>query len=76
VAGGLDDVVKICVSQPAEHGRANKAVRKVLARMLRVPDSSIRIISGQTSNNKVVEIVGLEQMQLLDRLPVRSSMQD
>jgi hypothetical protein len=38
-------------------GKANDAVIRALADFLDVPKSQIRIIRGQTSHNKVVEIL-------------------
>jgi uncharacterized protein (TIGR00251 family) len=37
-------------------GKANQAVIKLLARYFHIPPSSVRIVSGITSRNKVVEI--------------------
>ena len=49
-------VLKIKVNQPPENGRANMAVVKCLANYFRVKKSSIKIILGLTSTNKIVEI--------------------
>ena len=38
-------------------GKANDAVIRALAEFLDVPKSQIRIIRGQTSHNKVIEII-------------------
>lgn len=38
-------------------GKANEAVIRALADFLDIPKSQIRIIRGQTSHNKVVEII-------------------
>lgn len=38
-------------------GRANDAVIRALAEYLKVPKSNIRIIRGQTSHNKVIQVL-------------------
>ena len=49
-------ILKIKVNQPPEEGRANKAVIEILADYFKVKKNSIRIIKGETSRNKIVEI--------------------
>lgn len=41
---------------PALDGRANKAVVEVLAEFYKVKKSSVRIIRGEKSREKVVEV--------------------
>ena len=53
----IDGGFKISVKEPAKEGRANKAVIKALAKHLGVSQSSIKIISGLKSKNKVVKLV-------------------
>ena len=47
---------EICVKEPPVKGRANAAIMTALARHFGVPLSSIRIISGHASRQKIVEI--------------------
>ncbi|RLB77478.1 MAG: hypothetical protein DRH24_16160, partial [Deltaproteobacteria bacterium] len=47
---------KVYVHEPANDGRANKAVCKLLAEYFKVAKSKVNIIKGQTSRNKVIEI--------------------
>ncbi len=44
------------VKEPAENGRATEAVIKLIARELRVPVSSVKLIKGHTSRNKIFKI--------------------
>ncbi len=39
-----------------EKGKANKAVIKLLSKYFKTPAANIKIISGLTSKNKIVEI--------------------
>lgn len=48
---------KISVKEPPIRGMANEAVIRVLAGYFNTPKSSIRIVSGYTSRNKIVEII-------------------
>jgi uncharacterized protein YggU (UPF0235/DUF167 family) len=51
------------VSEPPEDGRANEAVLRLLAKTLDVPRSSLEIVSGRTSREKIVVLDGLDQAQ-------------
>ena len=51
-------VVKVRVRAIAEGGEANKAVTELLARALRVPKASVKILSGATSRLKQVAVDG------------------
>ena len=51
-------VVKVRVRAIAEDGEANKAVLELLAKALRVPKASVKILSGVTSRLKQVAVGG------------------
>lgn len=59
--------IKVSVSAPAEDGRANLAVIKLLARSLGLPKRSFSIESGQTDRRKVIAIAGAQD-DILSRL--------
>jgi len=48
---------EICVKEPPVRGQANAAIISALAKHFGVPFSAVRIISGHTSRQKVVEII-------------------
>ena len=50
---------KIFVHSPPINGKANAAVVEVLAKHFKVAKSSVKIVSGEKSRSKVVEIGGL-----------------
>ena len=56
IAGWLEDTLKVKVKAPAEKGKANKAIIKVLEKNLDLPKGSIHITSGTASSRKVIEI--------------------
>ena len=51
---GSTFVVK--VKEPPQEGKANAAVIKAIAQHLGVPVRAVRIVSGHTGKNKVVEV--------------------
>ena len=51
-------VVKMRVRAIAEGGEANRAVTELLAKSLRVPKSSVRVLSGTTSRLKQIAVDG------------------
>jgi len=44
------------VSGRREHGEANRDVVKLLAEHFKVPKDNVRIIAGETSSKKMIEI--------------------
>ncbi len=49
-------VLRVNVDAPAKEEKANKRLVEILAKYSSKPKSSIRIVKGRTSKNKVVEI--------------------
>lgn len=47
---------RVSVHAPAREGRANRALIELLAGHFAVPKSSVKIISGEGSRRKLVEI--------------------
>ena len=60
VTGRVGDVWKLRVTAPAEGGRANEAVVRLLADTVDVPRRRITLVSGHTARDKVVELGGVE----------------
>ena len=65
IAGIFDGALKIRLQAPALEDRANLALCEFLARLLKTPKSAVRILSGERSRIKRVEIRGVTQQQLL-----------
>jgi uncharacterized protein (TIGR00251 family) len=51
-----DGSYKIFVHSPPTDGKANAAVVEVLAKHFKVAKSSVKIVSGEKSRSKIVEI--------------------
>jgi len=71
IVGWRDDRLLVRVSAPPVDGRANAALRKLLAAELRVPKGRVAVVHGATSRDKVVAVDGLTREQLLAALPPR-----
>lgn len=54
----IDDThYRVAVKEPPVNGRANAAVINSLATFFKVPKANIRIVSGFTSKDKIIELV-------------------
>jgi uncharacterized protein (TIGR00251 family) len=58
VVGELGEALKIALTAPPIDGRANEACVEFLAEVLKLPRSSVTIVSGQGSRNKIIRVVG------------------
>jgi uncharacterized protein (TIGR00251 family) len=54
---GQSEFYTISVKEPPRQGKANEAIRKLLAEYFKVSPSQVRLVSGQTSKQKVFEIL-------------------
>ena len=68
IAGWLGERLKVRVKAPAESGKANNAVRILLASVLGVPKSSVVIVVGSTSPMKILEIQSLSEKEIRSKL--------
>lgn len=68
IAGIIDGALKIRLQAPALEDRANIALCEFLAGLLKTPKSAVRILSGERSRIKRVEIRGVTEQQILSLL--------
>ena len=68
VVGRHGDAWKVRVAAPAEAGRANAAVVRLLADTLALPRTSVTLVSGHSGRDKIVELAGLEPGDVERRL--------
>ncbi len=64
VAGEIGGEWKLYLAAPPVEGKANQACIDFFARGLRVPQAAVRIVAGETSRHKRVEIDGVSQDDL------------
>jgi uncharacterized protein len=61
VIGKVRDAIKIAVTAPPLDGRANEACVELLAKLFRLPKSSITIAAGEKARDKRLRIEGIRQ---------------
>jgi uncharacterized protein len=68
ISGEVGDALKLALTAPPVDGKANEACIEFLAKLLKVPRSSVTIAAGLTSRNKVIRVAGLSAEELRQRL--------
>jgi uncharacterized protein (TIGR00251 family) len=68
VVGRHGDAWKVRVAAPAESGRANDAVLRLLAETLSLPRRAVTLVSGHGARDKIVELTGVEPEEIERRL--------
>lgn len=72
VAGVYGGALKIRLRAPALENKANEALIEVLAELLKRPKSAVRILNGERSRTKRIEIHGATQQDVLALLPLEA----
>jgi uncharacterized protein (TIGR00251 family) len=65
IAGETGGALKVRLRAPALEDRANEALVEYLAELLKTPRSAVRILSGERSRTKRIEIRGVTRQQIL-----------
>jgi uncharacterized protein (TIGR00251 family) len=65
IAGEWQDGLKIRLTAPPVDDRANEALRHLLAARLKVPLAAVRIVAGERSRSKRIEIRGVTRAMIL-----------
>ena len=65
IAGEMGGALKVRLRAPAVEDRANEALVEFLAQLLKTPRSAVRILGGERSRTKRLEIRGVTQQQIL-----------
>ena len=60
--------LKVCVTQVAEKGKANKAILVMLAKALNVKRSQLELLAGETHPHKLFLVTGITQAELEVRI--------
>lgn len=65
IAGEMGGAMKVRLQAPAVEDRANEALVEFLAQLLKRPRSAVRILGGERSRTKRMEIHGVTRQQIL-----------
>jgi len=65
IEGWVDEILVVRLTSPPVDGAANSALVKLISRKLRIAKGSIRIVSGEKSRKKVLEIEGMDLSELM-----------
>ena len=68
LTGRLGDAYKLDLAAPPVEGKANEECVRFFAELAGVQRAQVRIISGLTSRNKVVDVEGIAQEELEELL--------
>ena len=68
IVGWQDATLRLRVTAPPVAGAANAAVKRLLAKALGVPPSSINVVRGLQGRSKIVEVTGLGEAEIQSRL--------
>ena len=60
--------IKMRVAAPPVDGKANEECRRYLAKLLKVGATSVEIISGDSSRDKVIRVSNISALRVLEAL--------
>lgn len=72
VVGNQGDELKIRLRAPPVEGEANYALLRFLAKSLRVPQKTLKILRGTSGRRKTVWVEGLTSEEVNERLGLTS----
>lgn len=67
------DALKVAVTAPPVDGQANAALESFLAAALGLKPRQVRVVAGQASRRKMVELEGLDAGALQRLLPLKDA---
>jgi len=68
IVGEHDGAIKLRVAAPPIDGKANEECRRFLAKLFEVSATSVEIISGDSSRDKVIRISSISARRVLEAL--------
>ncbi len=68
IAGWQDDLLRLRVRAAPEKGRANEDACRLIAQVLGVPPSAVRVVRGHASRVKVLAVEGVTEEEMMRRL--------
>jgi uncharacterized protein (TIGR00251 family) len=71
ISGAHNGALKVKVTAPPVDDAANRAIIEFFSRLLRVPKSSLTILAGLKSKDKILHIKGLTPSGFFEHLDVK-----
>ena len=68
IIGEHAGAIKMRVAAPPVDGKANEECRRYLAKLLKVGATSVEIISGDSSRDKVIRVSNVSALRVLEAL--------
>ena len=68
ITGTVGEALKVSLSAPPLEGRANVRLVEFFSEILAVPRSSVQIVAGERSRNKIVRIAGCSGAEVQQKL--------
>lgn len=68
IVGELDGAIKLKIAAPPVEGKANEECRRYLAKLLKVSATSVEIIAGESSRDKVIRVSNMSARRILEAL--------
>ncbi len=65
IAGWRGGELSVRVTAPPEGGKANAAVCRVVGKSLGVPKSAVKVLRGDASRHKQIEVAGITDADVL-----------
>jgi len=73
IEGEFSGAVKIRLKAPPVDGKANESLCRFLAECLNVPKAAVRIVAGEASRSKRIEVAGTTRAEVLAALSGKSA---
>jgi uncharacterized protein (TIGR00251 family) len=70
VTAFTEGVLSVKIAAPPVQGKANRELIIFLSRLLGVSKSSVSIVKGETSRNKVIAVDGMDIEDIIKKLPI------
>lgn len=68
IAGVHEGALKVALTAPPVEGEANAALVQLLAKVLGVAKRDVRLVAGEKSRRKTLEIIGVDVAQVRAKL--------
>ncbi len=64
IAGEYNGALRIRIAAPPVAGAGNRELIRLLARLFKLPQNAVEIVSGSASKSKIVQIAGADSARL------------